>query len=495
MLKIKPFIFVLLFSACHPIGSRQIASSIAEPPELDNLLEASQHVLKDVSDERFDSTVCVSYLGELEKRIDDLDYTKIPKNTLVSHGVEIANNSWKIRSLLHKNLSSFDDECIFQIQKNFKQFRFVEEYLLEIANKVEHKNPKDIIFQNEPIPILNTEPNFYSFYSSDYAQPKYLQGDMMVTRGVSFLSSMIARLGKRDTQFSHIVFVNENPKTKKLRTIESYVGVGVGFYEMDFALKNENARILWLRSKDLALGKLASEKIGALVDKSIETKKIIKYDYELNFDDPKTMSCAEVSQVAFQLASNGEFKIPYYPNKIEGAKSLIDRLNIPEGPTYEPGDMEIDPRFELVGEFRDLRLTRDSRQKDAIMSAIFSWMNHKNYVLKDNFKSKMAGGIIYDIRRTFLWPLIKRVMKLDDFSKEIPRNMIRTVTLIGELGEQLQAELIKQDLAFEKIHGIPMAQVDLNAALEKIREEDFKLYSVKKTRKKSKFHKMFSPPK
>lgn len=482
-------------SACQPVGTRNIANSIAEPPELDNLLEASQQVFRDISDDRFDSSACVSYLSELERRIDGLDYTKIKKSILVQSGIEIANNTWKIRSHLHKNLSKYDEECIFQIQKNFKQFRFVEEYLLEIANKVEHKNPADIVFQNEPTPILNTEPNFYSFYSSDYSEPKYLQGDMMVTRGVSFLSSMIARLGKRDTQFSHIVFVNENPKTKKLRTIESYVGVGVGFYEMDFALKNENARILWLRSKNSSLGKLASEKIGALVDKSIETKKTIKYDYELDFDDPKTMSCAEVSQVAFELASNGEFKIPYYPNRIEGAKSLINRLNIKEGSTYEPGDMEIDPRFELVGEFRDLRLTRDSRQKDAIMSAMFSWMNHKNYVLKDNFKSKMAGGIIYDIRRTFLWPLIKRVMKLDDFSKEIPRNMIRTVTLIGEIGEALQTELKKQDLAFEKIHGIPMAQVDLNAALEKIREEDLKIYSVKKTRKKSKFHKMFSPAK
>lgn len=86
-------------------------------------------------------------------------------------------------------------------------------------------------------------------------------------------------------------------------------------------------------------------------------------------------------------------------------------------------------------------------------------------------------------------------MKLDDFSKEIPRNMIRAVTLVNDIGEQIHGELRLRDQAFEKVHGIPMGQMDLYAALEEIRKDDLKLFKNKKTKKKSKFHKMFGPKK
>ena len=307
---------------------------------------------------------------------------------------------------------------------------------------------------------------------------------------ISFLSGMIARLGSRATQFSHIVFVNKNDKTQELKTIESYVGVGVAFYDFDFALKNENARILWLRSKDKLLAKKAANTISALVKSRLESQNPIKYDYELNFNDPTTMSCAEVSQVAFAMATDGKFTIPYYRNEIKGSESLVSRLKIVPGPTFEPGDMEIDPRFDLLGEFQDLRLTRDSRQKDAIMSEVFRWMNEYDYQLVDSAKSKMAGGIIWKVRRTFLWPLVKKALKLDDFSKEIPSNMLSTVTLINQIGEVLVQEMKMMDLSYEKKHGVPMSGIEMSQALERYRLDDLSRYQNKRTRKLSKIHSM-----
>jgi hypothetical protein len=155
--------------------------------------------------------------------------------------------------------------------------------------------------------------------------------------------------------------------------------------------------------------------------------------------------------------------------------------------------MEIDPRFEIVGEFRDLRLTRDSRQKDAIMTALFQWMEQKGYVLKDNLKSKMAGGFIYNVRRTFLWPLFRRMLGVDNFSKEIPRNMLKTVTLVNELGEVLLKEIKKRDNEYEIKHGIPMSYMDFYRVLEELRVQDLSLFENKKTRKKALFHKYINP--
>jgi hypothetical protein len=101
----------------------------------------------------------------------------------------------------------------------------------------------------------------------------------------------------------------------------------------------------------------------------------------------------------------------------------------------------------LIGEFQDLRLTRDSRQKDAIMTAMFEWMEIE---LKDNMKSRRAGGVIYSSRRTFLSLVVKKFLTLDDFSKEILRNMLKTVTLVNQLGEVMLTDLKARDIAFEK---------------------------------------------
>jgi hypothetical protein len=124
------------------------------------------------------------------------------------------------------------------------------------------------------------------------------------------------------------------------------------------------------------------------------------------------------------------------------------------------------------------------------MSEVFRWMNDYNYELVDNLKSKMAGGVIYKARRSFLWPLVKKSLKLDDFSKEIPSNMLSTVTLVNQIGEVLVEQMKTLDKAFELKHGIPMSALDMSQALEKLRQEDLILYGNKKTRKKSLFHSM-----
>lgn len=490
MIKFKLPLFALLSTLSCSQLQRDIASSAQAQLDFTDLLGVSEEVIRVVEDPAFNSRSCKTYLRDLEISLDHLDLKTYPVNELKNHAQRIADNSWRIRSSLHTRLSEFDKDCVYQIQSNFRQFRFIEDYLLELAHAVKPLGPADLNFQEQLVPMLESSPDYITRLTPNGEGLKFEDGDMLVTRGVSFLSSMIARLGTRATQFSHIVFVHKDEKTGELKTIESYVGVGVAFYDFKYALKNENARILWLRSKDRQLGQRAAKKITRLVKSHLDTKNPIKYDYELNFNDASTMSCAEVSQVAFEMASGGKFKIPYYPNEISGAESLVSRLKLTPGPTYEPGDMEIDPRFELMGEFQDLRLTRDSRIKDAIMSEMFRWMNDYDYELVDSMKSKLAGGLIWKARRTFLWPLVKKGLKLDDFSKEIPANMLSTVTLINQIGEILVKELKTQDMAFEKKHGVPMTALDMALALDRFRQDDLKLYENRKTRKKAQIHSM-----
>lgn len=482
---------LLLLQSCSANQAhRRIANlSSLRPPELTHLLEASDIILGDV--EVLNRDNCLGYLTKLEKSIDGMDVTKLPRQELMSDAQAVAQNSWKVRLTLHSKLPELGEACAKQAQANFRQLRFIEDYFHELVNRVEHKSPSDIDWKTIPVPMLEDK-NFYVLNLRNPGPVKFESGDILITRGVSYLSAMIARMGDRNAQFSHIVMMNKT-KSGEFRTIESYVGSGVGFYELNEALRNENARIFWIRAKDRKLATLAGDLMAQDVEKRKLENNHIKYDYELNFNDPKTMSCAEVSQVAFQRASQNSFKIPFYPNKISGGKSLMERLKIPMGQIYSPGDMEIDPRFEVLGEFTDLRLTRDSRQKDAILTKIYEWMDTQNYVLKDNFTSTMAHGPVYYARKTPLWGLVRRALDLKDFSKEIPKNMLSTVTLIDELGGVLGAELKKRDTEFEKKHGIPMTYMDFYRVLEEIRVQDLALYQNKKTRKQAKFHKIFGP--
>ncbi len=484
------FAVISILASCNQ-GARRPANFALVTGASDDLVRLSEQVLEDVESEGFTDKTCHAYLTRLESQLDHIDVRQHRRSVLVANGAKIADASWKIRTTLHGKLPSLPRECALQLQANFRQLRFIEDYVQELSSDVTHQTPNEIAFTQQPVPMKEHPP----FYVTRLAIPGavFEDGDVFVTRGVSFLSSMIARMGVRPSQFSHIVFLHENPTTKKMETIESYVGVGVQFYDMDFALKNENARILWLRSKDRALAKRASSMIGPLVRDRIAKGQTIRYDYELNFDDPATMSCAEVSQVAFKLASQGEIKIPFYPNEIAGATPLVSRLRIPPGPTFEPGDLELDPRFEIVGEFQDLRLTRDSRQKDTIMSEMFRWMDAEGYVLHESMNSRLARGPIHKIRRTPLWPLVQKMLKLSDFSKEIPSNMLGAVTLINQISEVLLEELKKQDIAFEQEHGIPMPPVVMARALEEWRKKDLALYQNRATRSESKIHKFLRP--
>lgn len=484
---------ILVISCAESSGVRKVAgANELLPPEISEayFLEAIKQIQEDVASKAFNSKVCVNYLKTVEDETEKLDVRRILRGNLKKEAPHVVEASWEIRKTLHSRLTEFDKECVYQIQSSFQQFRFIEEFLLERLTDVQDMKPEGVDFQKQLTPMLEDAP----YYSLMTVNPNTKVsnakgGDIFISRGLSFLSAMIARLGVRPTQFSHIVFVYENAD-KKLQTIESYVGSGVAFYDFPYALKNENARILWLRAKDTKLAAKASYELGEYVKKNR-----IHYDYELDFDNHDTMSCAEVSRFAYKNVSDGKFILPYYPNEIVGAQTFLDHIGMKGGKTYEPGDMEIDPRFELMGEFRDLRLTRDSRQKDAILSAMYRWMDVEGYILYDSMKSKMAGGIIYSARHSFLWPLVRKTLKLDDFSKEIPRKMLRTVTILNQIGTELLAHVREKDRLFQLKSGLPMSPRHLAKTLEDFRQDDLNFYLKKGTRKQSKFHAWFRPKK
>ena len=448
----------------------------AEP----SLTEWSAQILNDVKQSTWTSQ-CVQYLTQLGSKLDQLNASSISKSTLRGEAEPLMNNLWSIRLALHDRLSDADDACAHEIRNAFRRFRFFEDFLGEIRFSPQNLDPLKLDFKSQKTPIDEFTPGYFLQTNGNF---DLRPGDLILARGVSFLSGMISRLGDTDSQFSHVVAVTQNPNTQAIETIESYVGVGVQIYDRQTALKNENARLLVLRPKDSALALQASQQMRAYVVQH-SGKNTIPYDYALNFNEYTRMSCAEVSKFEFLTASNGAFQLPERVSLLSRGKDLLSHLGVQSGPTFTPGDLEGDSRFEIVGEWRDLRITRDSRLKDAIFTKIFEWMDQDAYVLHSSTKSWAAGGVIWDVRRTPLWPVVKKVLGLDDFSAEIPRNMVSTVELIGELAGGMLKNLTLRDALHELSTGMPMTYIELYQALEQMRADDSKTYQDSTTRKNS----------
>ena len=447
----------------------------------DSWVKWSEKIYQEVSQSNW-APQCVPYLVDLQAKIEQVDQHKPKRDVLKAIAQPVMKNLWKARLALHDQLIHADNRCATEIRNTSRMFRFLEDFLGEIRFNPPNLDPLKLKFQTQKTPI-DEWTNGYYLQKNGSGHLEIMPGDLIMARGVSFLSGMISRLGDIESQFSHVIFVTENPKTHAIETIESYVGMGVDIYARQTALRNENARLMILRPKNRALAKIASLQMRDYVSKRTGKNKI-HYDYAMDFRDHKTMSCAEVSQVAYMNASHGTFNFPERPSALDHGLDLLKHLGIKPGPSFTPGDLESDSRFEVVGEWRDLRITRDSRLKDALFTKIFTWMDHDGYKLQPSFKSNMAQGIVFDVNKTPLRPLLK-LFGIPELSTEIPRNMVGTVALVSQLGTGMLEELKKRDLAHELRMGVPMTYLELYSELEKIRTADRKVFMNPKTKSKS----------
>jgi hypothetical protein len=457
----------------------------SDPISTQPLVDWSKKILSDVKAPTWTDAACVSYLSALEDKIDQVGVSTPTLNLsdLKPQADAITANLWLSRLALHDHLAGASDACAVEIRNTFRKFRFVEDFLSEISRNVTAIVPENMDFQTQKVPTIEN-PDYYLTQSADGGPIKLQEGDLIIARGFTPLSAMIARLGDVDSQFSHVILVAKNPITGILQTIESYVGTGVDFHEMNWALKNENVRLLVLRGKDQVLAKKAASMMWANVNNRTAAEHI-PYDYSLNFNDPSAMSCAEVAKVAWWNASGGTFNLPERPSTLSRGKDLLKRLGIVSGPTFTPGDLEDDSRFDIVGEYRDLRLTRDSRLKDAILTKMLEWMDKENYTLHPDFTAKMARGPIWSLRHTFVWPLVHKIIGGDDFSAEVPRAMVGTVQLIKEFTVGILKELQEADESQFQGTGLRMSYLDLYQTLENIKVADEQIYANPHTRKKS----------
>jgi hypothetical protein len=433
------------------------------------------------------ATNCETKLDALIEAIKKNNVAETSNETLAAEGSSILRTSWDLRLKLHAVLPHIDKSCTLKIRDVFHQIRDTEDYVGEILYKKNPRDPRHVDFQKEAIPIYDRAayPPFLVKGGLDLPQFEFKSGDVILARGISFFSAIITKLSNNRSHFSHSFVLDVNPETGKIRSVESYVGENVQSYDINHALRNENVRLMVLRPRDPALGAVAANFAMELAQRKV------RYDYKMDFEDDSEMSCVEVPVYSYKKASNGQMHIPLYPAQVEHRnEKFLKSLGVKKGSFITPDDLETDPRFELVLDWSDPNLIRDSRYKDAVLAEVVRWSDQLGYQFHESFKTFLATRVLLPLRNTFLAPALAWIPFIPKVDAHIPPETLSAMTALDEVSQKLLDVIKSQDLEFFQQNNRPLTNQQLRENLEKIRSDDL---SKHQNKKKSLFHSIFRP--
>jgi hypothetical protein len=434
------FIFALFFvGSCSSFKSRKPAEANTST---NGLISQAREIKDLVASRELNPSTCENILNRINETYSNISSEKISTEQMKIDGEQILNENFEARLALHTMIEVFPDVCRLKLKDVYFNMRATDDYVGVNFYGDPQVAAETINFQEQPVPVYEGaayHPYHLGLGIDPKAKFEFKNGDIMITKGVSFVSSTISEIGVPQSLFSHIVFVHVDQKTKEVTTIESYVGRGVSIFPIEEALKNENSRILVLRAKDGALASRAADYMFDRVEKLKQDKKIIPYDYNLDFSDNSTLSCEEVAYDSFKTVSKGAVILPETMSEVTMQDtSFLKRIGLKTGKMMVPTDMETDSRFDIVLDWTDYRLMRDSWRKDAVLGEMFRWINEYKYGIHENFTS-VAARVFWSTRYIpGVWSMMAKISGIPkDFTKDVPPLTIATMASLKSIGNVL----------------------------------------------------------
>ncbi len=438
--------------------------------------------------ETFSSETCVRDSKKIAKTFSGLTVQEYQRELGTGKYNSLLEELWNFKIKLHSKMRSFhsngdlSQECSRSMRGAFKAIREVEDFVEEnyLRKSKGVKFPDSAFAPNNP--HLRIAPKYKGLNLSKDLK----SGDIILSRGNAYTSAAIANLGEFDTQFSHLSIVYKD-ESGELWTVEAHIEVGSFVRKLEDHIKDNNFRTMIFRFNDPLLAKSAATFAFQRVKKATETSGNIPYDFGFDMDQSKTLFCSELISWAFGEVSDHEVSIPLVRNRIQLRKtSFVQDLGITAEKSFIPSDLEIDPRFSIVAEWRDANRINDSLEKDAIIQGMFTWVDKYGYRMKNGSsrKSFFYRNFVWVMRRT---PILKIFV-----NKKLPINMSRKLIgyfgVLESIGELLHEELKKADVEAINKRGFPLLKNEKFEVLDQYRKIDL-------AKRNPKLHDMFRPEK
>jgi len=320
--------------------------------------------------------------------------------------------------------------CVAALRNTMRASLFMSEYLAE------HFLPEARaarVFEGEE-PSLLLDP-------AHGARLELRSGDVLLSRGTAFVSGAIARLGDVDGNFSHVALVYVDPRTKEVFTIEAHIEIGAVVAPVEKYLTDGKSRALVFRHPDAALAAEAARIMRDRVGRASARGHNVPYDFGMVMDGAGAgaeLFCSEVASLGYQLASGGRVRLPRYRTVLRMKNdAFLKAIGIATEASFAPSDLEVETRFALIAEWRDLAKTQRSRMTDAVITFIYAAMDEKGYRLGNTAGDAIKRDLVYTARRL---PLFSALLE-DRLPRNMPRSTLGTMLALDRTAEAMLTPL------------------------------------------------------
>lgn len=486
---------VLTTSGCSLFKSRRPAS------ERETLLaQVYSDVLKGSTLIGMDSKACKESFDALYLRLFNLagSAAYFDATDIESLDSDI-QNSFETRIALKDSFAKFqlnsavDESCLASAQDVFKALRYVEDYLVELRVEKASSAPAEYISMKGDFPYFLINPK----YADDFKSYEDLKsGDLILSRGNAYSSAAIARIAQTDFQFSHLSFVYKDAETKEMFTSEAHIEIGSVTAPLIENVNQKNVRSVIFRYKDEGIAHKASQAIFERIKKEQQTGKNIDYDFSMDYRDDSKLFCSEVISRGFKMALPDEDFVPKFKSRFsQGIIPFLNTIGVPANKdnitkldVFAPGDIQFDPDFELVAEWRNPKKLEESRFKDFILTKMFERMDKQGYEIDPNLKMDVQGKTFWLLRRT---PIVRKFLEKKFLLSMTPAQMEMFMAL-DKIGEAFYKDLELKSLDFDH----PMTPKEIYASIDEFIKKDFeqwKKYKKGQDVAKPVFHLLFHP--
>lgn len=450
--------------------------------DLDSDIESFMAV---VEDPNFNGDGCELLLKDTYKKLlnatpEDFARGAQARRNYAAHGTHYVRELFDARVELRHRLGELAAKkqvtpgCIEAARDLFRASRILEDLLGEIALGFPQFN------KSKRAPVLRGEAPWF-LLNKDIGKFSLRSGDVILSRGTALTSAAISRIGNGDTNFSHLAIVYVDPQTHRISLSEAHIEVGSFNGPLGDYLTDGKTRAALFRYKDPILAARAADMIRSKISNyQIEHGENIPYDFAMDPDEPSKLFCSELVSHAFDLAKGESAGVPMFRSSVDPKnRDFLTRLGVTVKRTFLPGDIEFDPNFELIAEWRDYSRMNESHLHDAVLAAMFDWMDREGYVLKTSTMTDVKKNVVWHLRR---WPLFSKALK-DKLPRNMPKSTIGLVMTLDSVSELLFDHVAQKNAEHHKRTGNWLTPKQMEEVLETYRRSN-----------SAELHARFGPP-
>lgn len=393
---------------------------------------------------------------------------------------DIANRLFQQRVVVAKKLrelnryQALSTSCLQAHREYIRSARLIEDSYGEMsAGFPDYAETAQPFRGNAPALLVN--PDFMTTTQRD-GFSDFKSGDVLIARGKTFTGAAIGRMSDNDSTFSHMGLIYIDESTREFYTIESFMEKGVQVYARQKFETPDKARMALYRYRDSAVAADAARFIFEEVSRRNSANRNFAYDFRLNPSNRDSLYCSEVIQHAFETATGKKFDSSLESTFSTTNRDFFNRFEMVGRKAYLPTDIEIDPAFELVAEWRDFARTNDARMKDAVLSAAFNWMDRYGYKIYEPTGIRVKSFAANNLRN---WPVFSEYLKTR-VPRGIPNSALGAYLTLHDVSVNIYMELLAENNRYKSANGLWMTDSQMMAFLERLRETDLASYRARR---------------